>query len=80
MVFTGTNDIQTATSWAEEAATQLIGSQFVRFPNTGHGATLFSQCARDIAAAFFDQPTSPVNLACRTALIPDFILPEDQLP
>ncbi|MBE1283513.1 MAG: alpha/beta fold hydrolase [Rhodobacteraceae bacterium] len=80
MVFTGTNDIQTATSWSEQAANSLIGSQFVRFPNTGHGATLFSQCAKDVAAAFFDQPEKAVNLACVNDLMPSFVLPEDPLP
>jgi pimeloyl-ACP methyl ester carboxylesterase len=80
MVFTGTNDIQTATSWSEQAAEQLIGSQFVRFPNTGHGATLFSQCARDVAAAFFDQPASKTNSDCKEELIPTFVLPDEPLP
>ncbi len=80
MVFTGTNDTQTATSWAKSAADNLVGSQFVRFPNTGHGATLFSQCAKDVAAAFFDQPGSPVNSVCVEKLVPTFVLPEDRLP
>ena len=80
MVFTGTNDIQTATSWAEQAADALTGSQFVRFPNTGHGATLFSQCARDVAAAFFDQPESLTNSECSAQLIPSFVLPDEPLP
>ncbi|MCA0873690.1 alpha/beta hydrolase [Seohaeicola saemankumensis] len=80
MLFTGTNDIQTATSWAEQAANNLVGSQFVRFPNTGHGATLFSQCARDVAAAFFDQPAAPVDPTCALGLVPRFLLPDELLP
>lgn len=80
MVFTGTNDIQTATSWSEQAADNLVGSQFVRFPNTGHGATLFSQCARDVAGAFFDQPAAPVNVSCASKPMPRFVLPDDPLP
>ena len=80
MVFTGTNDIQTASSWAREAANNLVASQFVRFPNTGHGATLFSQCARDVAAAFFDQPNASVDATCASELTPTFILPGDPLP
>ena len=80
LVFTGTNDIQTATSWAEQAADARISSQFVRFPNTWHGATLFSHCARDVAAAFFDQPTTSVNAVCKSDLIPGFVLPDERLP
>ncbi|MXU65944.1 alpha/beta hydrolase [Oceanomicrobium pacificus] len=78
--FSGTNDTQTATSWSEQAAGNISGSQFVRFPNTGHGATLFSKCDRDVAAAFFDQPEMPVRSACTEGLIPKFVLPEDPLP
>ena len=80
LIFTGTNDTQTATSWAEQAANDLIGSQFVRFPNTGHGATQFSECAKDVAAAFFDQPKTPVVSSCREGLAPIFVLPGDMLP
>ncbi|NOE34447.1 hypothetical protein GS627_11920 [Ruegeria sp. HKCCD7318] len=80
MVFTGTNDIQTATSWSEQAADNLVGSQFVRFPNTGHGATLFSQCARDVAGAFFDQPDTAVNAGCASDLVPNFALRDEPLP
>ena len=35
LVFSGTNDTQTATSWAKEAADQFIGSQYVSFPMRG---------------------------------------------
>ena len=80
MVFTGTNDIQTATSWSEQAANTLVGSHFVRFPNAGHGATMFSQCARDVAAAFFDQPSKLVNADCMDDLTPTFVLPEEPTP
>lgn len=79
MIFTGTHGIRTATSWAELAAFNSVGSQFVRFPNTGHGATLFSQCARDVAAAFFDQPGEPVNSGCTEDLVPTFLVPEDPI-
>lgn len=80
MLFTGTNDIQTASSWSEQAAENLVQSQFVRFPNTGHGATLFSQCAKDVAAAFFDQPNVPTNADCKEDLFPTFILPNSPIP
>lgn len=79
MVFAGTNDTQTATSWARQAADNLIGAQYVEFPNAGHGALAFSQCAKDIAAAFFDQPKREVVTACVADLIPRFVLPDEPL-
>ena len=79
IVFSGTNDTQTATSWAKEAADQFIGSQYVNFPNAGHGAINFSQCAQDIAAAFMDNPETEVNASCTAELVPQFVLPDDPL-
>ena len=58
----------------------LIGSQFVRFPNTGRGATLFSQCARDVGTSFSDQPRNVANSECIDQLVPKFILPDEPLP
>ena len=79
MVFGGTNDTQTATSWARQAAEDVAGAQYVEFPNAGHGAIQFSQCAKDIAAAFVDNPDAEVNSACTADLVPQFVLPDDPL-
>ena len=79
MVFSGTNVTQTATSWAKEAADQFIGSQYVEFPNAGHGAINFSPCAQDVAAAFMDNPEAEVNASCTADLVPQFVLPDDPL-
>lgn len=79
LVFGGTNDTQTATSWARQAADELVGSQYVEFPNAGHGSIVFSQCAKDIAAAFVDNPEATVNSGCTTDLVPRFVLPDEPL-
>jgi pimeloyl-ACP methyl ester carboxylesterase len=79
LVFAGTNDTQTATSWAQQAAEDVVMSQYVEFPNAGHGAINFSQCAKDIAAAFFDNPEAEVNSSCTADLVPRFVLPDDPL-
>ena len=79
LVFAGTNDTQTATSWARQAAEDVTGAQYVEFPNAGHGVIQFSQCAKDIAAAFVDNPDSEVNSACTAELVPRFVLPDEPL-
>ena len=79
MVFTGTNDTQTATIWGEQAAKDLVGSQYVSFPNAGHGAIKFSQCAKDVAAAFLDNPDAEVDTSCTADLVPRFVLPDAPL-
>lgn len=80
IVFTGTNDTQTATTWGAQVAEDLAGSQYVSFPNAGHGVIGFSQCAKDIAAAFYDNPEAKVNTACTADLVPRFVLPDEPLP
>ena len=47
----------------------------VLFPETGHGAIRFSQCAKDVGAAFFNNPEGEVNTACTSDLLPQFVLP-----
>ena len=79
IVFGGTNDTQTATSWARQAAEDVAGAQYVEFPNAGHGSIQFSQCAKDIAAAFVDNPEAEVNSSCTADLVPRFILPDEPL-
>lgn len=60
-------------------ADNLIGAQYVEFPNAGHGVINFSQCAKDIAAAFIDEPQRDVVPSCVTGLAPRFVLPDEPL-
>ena len=76
LILSGTNDTQTATTWADALAETLVGAQFIRFPNAGHAVIRFSECAKDIGAAFIDNPQAEVNSACTADLTPHFVLPE----
>ncbi|MCB0060082.1 MAG: alpha/beta fold hydrolase, partial [Caldilineaceae bacterium] len=78
LVMIGTADTQTAGSWGVHAAETLENSQVVRFPETGHGAIRFSQCARDIAAAFLNGPQATLDTSCTELLAPQFELPPEQ--
>lgn len=47
----------------------------VLFPETGHGAIRYSQCAKDIGAAFFNNLEAEIDTACIQDLLPQFVLP-----
>ena len=79
LVLTGTNDTQTATTWGEQVAADLIGAQHVSLPNAGHGVIGFSKCAQDISAAFMDDPRADVDSTCIAELVPRFVLPDEPL-
>ncbi len=75
LVLWGYNDTQTSMKDALLAAESLTNAQAVGFPETGHGAIVFSKCARDVGRAFIDTPGAPVNASCTEALKPRFVLP-----
>ena len=64
LVVWGSNDTQTSMKDAKRAAETLTRSQVVGFPEAGHGAIIFSKCARDVGLAFIERPEEPVNAAC----------------
>lgn len=68
-------DSETPTTMGKQALAGLTNGTLIEFPNFGHGALIFSQCARDVGAAFVMNPTSSPNAACREALKPKFVLP-----
>jgi hypothetical protein len=45
------------------------------FPETGHGALAFSDCAQDLGVAFIENPEAKLDLSCVAALKPVFALP-----
>jgi pimeloyl-ACP methyl ester carboxylesterase len=75
LVLWGYNDTQTSMKDALLAAGSLSDAQAIGLPEAGHGAIIFSKCARDIGRAFIDMPGAPVNAACTEALKPRFVLP-----
>jgi pimeloyl-ACP methyl ester carboxylesterase len=75
LLLLGTADTQTAISWGQHAAQSLGDSQVVIFPETGHGAINYSQCAKDVGAAFFNNPEGEIDTTCTADLLPQFVLP-----
>jgi pimeloyl-ACP methyl ester carboxylesterase len=79
LVLQGSMDTQTAPSWGALTVSTLPKGQLAFFPETGHGALAFSQCARDIGAAFLENPAARIDASCTARLVPAFVLPDGSL-
>lgn len=75
LVLYGWNDTQTATAEALLAASTLERAQALGFPEAGHGALIFSQCAKDIGLAFVERPGEALATGCIERLKPVWMLP-----
>lgn len=72
IVLNGLNDIQTAPSWGKKLQENFQNGQRIIFPESGHGVYQFSQCAKDIAADFFNYPKETIDSTCTNDLKIDF--------
>jgi pimeloyl-ACP methyl ester carboxylesterase len=77
LVMYGFNDTQTSTEEALLAAQGLSRSTALGFPEAGHAALVFSQCAKDIGLAFVERPGEPLSTSCIETLKPRFVLPSN---
>ena len=75
LVLYGLNDTQTSSADAKDTAANLGNARVLGFPEAGHGALIFSQCARDIGLAFVEQPQSDLAISCIEGLRPQWVLP-----
>jgi pimeloyl-ACP methyl ester carboxylesterase len=76
LVMQGAFDTQTAPSWGAMMVSSLPKGRLVFLPESGHGTLAFSQCAKDIGAAFLENPEAPFDDSCAAALTPAFLLPD----
>ncbi|KEP68854.1 alpha/beta hydrolase [Thioclava dalianensis] len=60
----GELDTQTAGIWGALAVQNYSNAQVVMVPESGHGTIQFSQCAKDITAAFIEDPTGKLDTSC----------------
>ena len=68
-------DIQTAASWAEEAANALGNAQSIQIPEAGHAAIAFQPCVADMAVRFFNNPGITIDDRCaEQARLKDFYI------
>jgi pimeloyl-ACP methyl ester carboxylesterase len=76
LVMQGAFDTQTAPSWGQLMVSSLPKGRLVFLPESGHGTLAFSQCAKDIGAAFLENPEANLDASCAETLTPAFILPD----
>ncbi len=75
LVLYGLNDTQTSSADARDTAANLGNARALGFPEAGHAALIFSQCAKDIGLAFIEQPTADLATGCIEGLKPQWVLP-----
>lgn len=75
LVLYGLNDTQTSSADAKDVAANLGNARILGFPEAGHGAIIFSQCAKDIGLAFVEQPEATLVTDCIDGLKPKWVLP-----
>lgn len=80
LALNGTLDTQTSMHWGALAAQTLGNARNYIIPEAGHGTIIYQSCARDIAAAFTNDPTAELDVSCIETLQPKFVLPDDPLP
>jgi len=64
LLISGQFDPVTPPTYGESALQGLSNGQHIIFPTGGHSESGTPGCAADLAAAFLDDPTAPVNAAC----------------
>jgi pimeloyl-ACP methyl ester carboxylesterase len=74
LLFSGSFDAITPTSWAGIAARALPKSTVLDFAGIGHGVTFASDCAQQVFATFLATPSAP-NTACVAAVGPPTFTP-----
>ncbi len=68
LVLAGELDPITPPIWSQLAAETLSQAYYFEFPDVGHGVLNSRQCARDMTAAFLENPMVSPDLACLTEL------------
>lgn len=74
LVLAGQFDPITPPLFAEAAAEALTNVQVVTVPGAGHSVIDAGDCPASLTVAFFDNPASPVDTSCVSALTVDWVL------
>ncbi len=64
LVLQGRYDTQTNATVGHQAMAGLSNGFYLEFPKSGHGVLVFSQCAKDVGAAFVNDPTQLPKADC----------------
>lgn len=72
----GEIDNQTAGTWGKLAVQNFSNAKLVLVPEAGHGTIRYSQCAKDITAAYIDDPEGEIDISCIEDLRLPVMLPD----
>jgi pimeloyl-ACP methyl ester carboxylesterase len=64
LVMAGEFDPVTPPAWGKQAASTLANAHFYQYPGLGHGTSTQEGCPRDMALAFFKDPSQAPDSAC----------------
>lgn len=76
LINSGAIDPITPSPFADIAAQSLSDSVEVLYANSGHGATLQSDCGQQILFAFLNDPGATPSTACASQITTDYVLPQ----
>ena len=71
-----TIDTRTAVTWGALAVRDYTNAIVVAVPESGHGTIRFSRCAKDITAAWIDDPAGGTDTSCVQGLRLPVTLPD----
>lgn len=77
LIISGEFDPVTPPEFAEVAAQYLENSYVYVFPGVGHSPIGASACARQMVAAFIENPDAPPPADCMEGMAADFVVPTD---
>jgi pimeloyl-ACP methyl ester carboxylesterase len=76
LAMNGELDTQTAGYWGELAVQNYSNATNLMFPESGHGTIRYSQCAKDITAAFIEDPEGEIDTSCIAGLRLPVMMPD----
>lgn len=79
-VASGEMDPVTPPNYGQTAADTLSNSLVVIYANSGHGATVQTECGRQTFLAFLANPDTEIDVSCAETLTTDYVLPSSAAP
>ena len=77
LILEGEFDPVTPPEYGRLVHEHLSNSYFFEFPTIGHSVSVANECARNVATAFIEDPSTEPDASCREALTMEFALPID---
>ncbi len=80
LVVSGALDPITPSRYADIAAESLSDALVVTYANSGHGASVQTECGRQHMLAFLANPDTSMDVSCAPTLTTNYVLPAGVAP